>query len=128
MGNVKLFSNHNSSNFKRMSVLLLALIFFFFCSSAFAQDYSDYEYEPGEGLHQEEWYDPSDWFDTGEGIDYETDWDNYYYGYDEYDDWNNDYSYSPYYGYAPDDPYGLYDQYEYDYYTDQWYEDDPFDS
>jgi len=23
----------------------------------------EYEYEPDEGLHEEEWYDPSDWFD-----------------------------------------------------------------
>lgn len=39
-----------------------------------AQDLDDYEYEPGEGLHEEEWYDPSDWFDEeGEGIDYEAD-------------------------------------------------------
>lgn len=34
----------------------------------------EYEYEPGEGLHQEEWYDPSDWVDTTEGVDYEDDW------------------------------------------------------
>lgn len=34
-------------------------------------DYEDLEYEPGEGLHEEEWYDPSDWFDVSPGISYE---------------------------------------------------------
>ena len=33
---------------------------------ATAQDYpEDYEYEPDEGVHEEEWYDPSDWGDEG---------------------------------------------------------------
>lgn len=53
-----------------------------------------YEYEPGEGLHQEEWYDPSDWFKEDWATNYEADrWDN---GYDDYD-------------------YGRYDTYDYDY-------------
>ena len=34
----------------------------------------EYEYEADEGLHQEEWYDPSDWFDYEDGsVDYEED-------------------------------------------------------
>lgn len=48
----------------------------------------EYEYEPGEGLHREEWYDPSDWFDTSPGTDYEADWWDYSSTYDDY--WNDD--------------------------------------
>lgn len=35
---------------------------------------TNYEFEPAEGYHEEEWYDPSDWLDleTG-GVDYEED-------------------------------------------------------
>lgn len=33
----------------------------------------EYEYEPGEGLHEEEWYDPSDWFDLSPTVNYEDD-------------------------------------------------------
>ena len=63
----------------------------------------EYEYEPDEGFHREEWYDPSDWFDTTPGVDYESDLfdspfdgdptdeydytDNY--DYDYFDGWNN---------------------------------------
>lgn len=52
----------------------------------------EYEYEPGEGLHEEEWYDPSDWFDISPSISYETDdWtEGYNYGYDD-NDYNEDY-------------------------------------
>jgi hypothetical protein len=47
---------------------------------------SEWEYEPDEGYHREEWYDPSDWFDTGVGVSYE-DMDD---AYDDYDyDYNN---------------------------------------
>tara|TARA_E500000318_G_scaffold42553_1_gene40691 strand:- start:18904 stop:19908 length:1005 start_codon:yes stop_codon:yes gene_type:complete len=44
----------------------------------------DMEYEPGEGVHEEEWYDPTDWWDDdfdgrrGPTLDY------------EYDDWGTD--------------------------------------
>ena len=59
-------------------------------------DGEEYEYESGEGLHQEEWYDPSDWFDNDQGVDYERDdW-----GFDNYDgqeerqnDWGSEYEY-----------------------------------
>jgi hypothetical protein len=104
-----------------------------------AQAQEDYEYEPDEGVHEEEWYDPSDWFDDwgyDEGtVDYETDyWDwgwydepyeAYYYEggpygyndyYDEYDyGWHyesleNDWEYGWHY-----DTFGDYDTYDYDY-------------
>ncbi|MDQ8204322.1 hypothetical protein [Pelagicoccus sp. SDUM812003] len=32
-----------------------------------------YEYDPIKGYHQEEWYDPSDWFDDDSAVDYEYD-------------------------------------------------------
>jgi hypothetical protein len=45
-----------------------------------SNDYEDHmEYEPGEGIHEEEWYDPTDWWDDdfdgvrGPDLDYETD-------------------------------------------------------
>ena len=47
-----------------------------------------YEWEPGEGYHEQEWYDPSDWFSTGRDIDYEYD-DGYDYNYD-YDYYTDD--------------------------------------
>ena len=49
-----------------------------------------YEWEPGEGYHEQEWYDPSDWFETGRDLDYEDDDDygDYYY---------EDYYYEDYY-------------------------------
>jgi hypothetical protein len=54
---------------------------------AFAQAASaqDYEYEPDEGWHEEEWYDPTDWFDD-RPYNYEFDYDDY-----EYDDYDYDY-------------------------------------
>ena len=47
-------------------------------------EYDELEYEPNEGLHEEEWYDPSDWFDTNPGISYE-DMDDYYDDETDYD-------------------------------------------
>ncbi len=53
------------------------------------------EWEPGEGLHEEEWYDPSDWFDddfdgiSGPDTDYEYDYDYGWTGYDY--DYDGDY-------------------------------------
>ncbi len=83
-------------------------------------DRSEYEYEPGEGLHREEWYDPSDWFDReDDGISYETDWYDNTYGYGKYYDDNV-------FGYYEDDFYDFgyeeFDEYDYDYYTDDWYD------
>ncbi|GAB4556136.1 MAG: hypothetical protein Tsb0013_18970 [Phycisphaerales bacterium] len=64
---------------------------------AAAQVQQDWEWEAGEGFHEEEWYDPSDWFDDDYdkqpyvAIDYEfseTAYDAYYDGYYDgfYDD------------------------------------------
>ncbi len=86
----------------------------------------DYEYEPDEGVHMEEWYDPSDWFNSDEVIDYETDWWDYTYNYPTVYSYDYDYDY-PYEGYYGDDvtPYGEWEYgWHYDYYTDTWYEDD----
>jgi hypothetical protein len=52
-----------------------------------------YEWEAGEGYHEQEWYDPSDWFEVGRDIDFENDdyWGGYYGdGYYD-DDWYYDY-------------------------------------
>ncbi len=51
-------------------------------SVAVAQDATDdddveYEWEPGEGKHVEEWYDPSDWFNQDDVTDYEELGDRY---------------------------------------------------
>lgn len=74
----------------------------YYGTDVFEEDLSDIEWEPGQGYHQEEWYDPSDWFDTDEGIEYEDLDDvgiertpsgyNYgYYGYDyDYDFYDAD--------------------------------------
>ncbi len=89
-----------------------------------AVDWSEWEYEAGEGLHQEEWYDPTDWFDTaGEGISYETDWYDYSYGYNEP---YGSYGYYDYDYYEPYSYYGYYEPYDYDYsyYTNDWYGDE----
>lgn len=55
-------------------------------------DWGDYEYESDEGLHEEEWYDPSDWFDSDEGVDFEDDdwYDTEWYGEDQEDDYTID--------------------------------------
>ena len=102
---------------------------------ASAQDYTSWEWEPDEGVHEEEWYDPSDWFDDesyddynietidyehGEGA-YDAYYDGYYdayyddeFGYDWWDaDWDDDYKTSYTEGYYD----GYYDaaaDYEYD--------------
>lgn len=57
------------------------------------EERDELEYEAGEGLHEEEWYDPSDWIDFDEGIEYEDDYDEYGYYDDDYadDDWFYDY-------------------------------------
>jgi hypothetical protein len=75
-------------------------------------DYDAMEWEPGTGYHEEEWYDPGDWFDDDyyRGVDYEeTGWgwmdgDAYY---------DDDYVYY-------DDAYLYDDDYaDWDYYTDE---------
>lgn len=70
----------------------------------------DYEWEPDEGLHQEEWYDPSDWFNSDDSVDYEYDWADWPYYYDTYSTAYWDGYYDGYY----DDEFG------YDYWNDAW--------
>lgn len=89
---------------------LIALAFMAMPTMAQNDDWGDYEYETDQGLHEEEWYDPSDWFDTDTGVDYELDYDPYYTDYDYYD------PYDPYYGYNTS-----YDRYDYDPYRYDWY-------
>lgn len=85
-------------------------------------DSGDYEYEAGEGWHEEEWYDPSDWFDD----DYNDD----YWSYDNDDDWADD---DMYVGDNPTDYYEWTDGYDqnwhgysgyYDGYVDGYYDDE----
>lgn len=74
--------------------------------------YVDYEWE------EQEWYDPSDWFEPGE-YELETEYTDEW-----YDDFGTyDYTYDYYGGVVSEYGYdeGLYD---YDYYTEDWYEDD----
>ncbi len=112
----------------------------------------EWEYEADEGLHHEEWYDPTDWWDQERGVSYERDWwdydyDDYDYGYNDYgnDDWydNNDRWYNGDTWYGADVGYGYnglgYDDYgygydydqgdgwEYSYYTDDWADESGFD-
>jgi hypothetical protein len=96
--------------------------------SSFSTTAQQYEYEPDEGLHQEEWYDPSDWFDNEPGVDYETDWwdtwdypgtgydYDYGYGYGGLDDYRTDYDY----GWHYDSDYG----WHYDWDADRTYDSD----
>ena len=58
----------------------------------------EYEWDPTWGLHEEEWYDPSDWFNDDNRIDYED------YGYDD-----------PYYSDTYWNSYDYYGDYGYDY-------------
>ena len=43
------------------------------------------EWEAGTGYHEEEWYDPSDWFDDEVGVNYGETWSAGYDTYDYYD-------------------------------------------
>lgn len=75
----------------------------------------EYEWQAGEGYHEEEWYDPSDWFNDDDMVSYE--YDNTYYNdaywADDslaYDDWTYD-------TYDPLGNDGWYDTYDYDDYV-----------
>ena len=80
-----------------------------------------YEWEPGEGYHEEEWYDPSDWFDDDDSVDYEDDYNWGYgtgynfdgYDYDHYNDYTSDFYEDDVYRDRYTDNY--YDNYDYDY-------------
>lgn len=89
-------------------------------------DQEHYEYEPDEGVHEEEWYDPSDWFDddfNGASVDYESDWYEYSYNYDNDWGWNGsdgiDYDayFDGYHDGYHDDEYG------YDFWDSGWSDD-----
>lgn len=68
----------------------------------------EWEYEADEGLHEEEWYDPTDWFNDDNRVSYETDWDDYYD--DDYNTYDNTYANYDTYGYDYDSYYdGYYD-------------------
>lgn len=63
--------------------LFSALIMLVGLPAAAQESASDTEWERGEGYHEEEWYDPTDWFDGDQdGVSYETD-----------DYWDDDYEY-----------------------------------
>jgi len=126
---MKHFHKKFSMRWLVVMVALVAMAFVVQPVSVMAQ--GDYEYEPGEGLHEEEWYDPSDWFDVDDDIDYEYDWYDYTYNYPYVYDYDYDYDYYDLYeddwGYEED--FRGYDdevelEYEYDYYTDDWYLDE----
>lgn len=80
-----------------------------------------YEWESGEGYHEEEWYDPSDWFDSDDTVDYENDY-NWGYG-DRYD--LDGYDYNNYEDYTEE--YYDDDFYEEEYYFDDNYQEDYYD-
>ena len=85
------------------------------------EEMDDVEWDRQWGYHEEEWYDPSDWFDADAGVEYEDDaaWGSSYtdYGYGDYYDgedqfgyYNTDYdwetddaSFEDWYGDADDD-------------------------
>lgn len=136
-------------NFSIVTALFIALAFCISFPMQAAAQQNQYEYEADEGIHQEEWYDPGDWFDTDDAVDYETDWYDYTYNYPY--DYDYDYDYYDYgRGYYGDDEfteygegdfndYGYNEAYEenydtfyeddefgwnYDYYSDDWYDDE----
>jgi hypothetical protein len=78
-----------------------------------------YEWEPGTGVHEEEWYDPTDWWDDDYGeryIDYEeTGYDNY-----DYDNGYDDDRYGEHYENEPG--YGVHEEEWYD--PTDWWDDD----
>ncbi len=77
----------------------------------------DYEWDPTYGYHEEEWYDPSDWFDADTGVEYEDYEDNYYGNY--YDD---DYTGV---GEYEEEWYEDNDWYGDNFYTSDWYDNEP---
>jgi hypothetical protein len=137
--------------FEITRVLLAAVLILSIAGLGYAQDDTEWEWEADEGYHQEEWYDPGDWFNEDDFIDYERD---YYLGsyYDDYDsddmdvydeeqideelyqddaldnsryDYDYDNQYDSDDTYVPYGPYGFYGPYYgYSYYTYDWYDDD----
>ncbi len=68
-------ANHINSTGIRQTLKGLALTTGICVSfgSGIALAETEWEYEPGEGYHQEEWYDPGDWFNEDDKISYESD-------------------------------------------------------
>lgn len=112
---------------ERMAVLLIAALFAAAYGAIVYAD--DMEWDPAWGYQEEEWYDPSDWFGDDARTDYK---DQYYGGHDsgdrlEYDEYGYD-DQSTYDEYGYDDPgfagFGGSD-FGWDYYTHDWYDDEP---
>ena len=116
-------------------IWLLALLAAFAVAPSRAQGtdaYDDsYGYGWGDGIDQQQWWNPADWYDsTYSSSDYDYDWNDYnWYGDYDYDydygannNWNT--SYPPY----GDHEYGDTDYgYEYDYGNDEWYDSYDYD-
>lgn len=113
---------------ERLAFLLIAALFAAGTAASALAD-EQFEWDPAWGYHEEEWYDPSDWFGDDHTVSYE---DRYYGDYEHLGDasdrdrtrageqaWDE-------YGY--DDVY-LYDDHGYDrgwdYYTDDWFDEEP---
>lgn len=112
----------NDSPFSRAGFAArnLALAGIAACAVAVPQAIADdeYEWDPAWGMHEEEWYDPSDWFNEDSQISYE-DYghddpyytDSYWNSYDYYGDYGYDCTgyepvntgYDSYYQWSPDD-------------------------
>lgn len=60
----------------RSKLLQLAALSIAISPAAVLAD-EDYEWEAGEGYHEEEWYDPTDWFNEDNQISYEYDYPYY---------------------------------------------------
>lgn len=91
-----------------LTIGLLVVPFTLFATPVQADD--QYEWDPTSGYHEEEWYDPSDWFnEEDQQVEYEDMYNGDYYdgdvtAYDEYDE---------------QDDYGS------DYYTADWFDQEP---
>lgn len=148
----KMFENTRGFTVRRGSIAAIAGLAVA-GAPAMGQDYDEdddvdeeaYEWDSDRGVHEEEWYDPSDWFDDEpyddygmDTIDYEYDegaWGGYYDGYydgyedDEFgydwwdDDWDNEYSTTYTDGYY-DGYYDNVNEYDFDpyYYTLTYYD------
>lgn len=121
-----------SIHWTRFTMLIAILALAMWVVSPISAVAADYEYEAGEGVHKEEWYDPSDWFDSSDGsIEYENDWWDYTYNYPSVYSYDYDYDY-PQRGYYNEEGTLYNDEFpyteeefgdHYDYYTDTWYDE-----
>ena len=80
-----MFMNQNATQERSKIIAIIAACGMSLAAASFtvtthAQNQQDHmEWEPDEGFHEEEWYDPSDWFDddfdgiSGPDTDYEYD-------------------------------------------------------